>query len=115
MSKFFIKCQNDEKFNSNDEEILDIIIYNKIIFYLKIGDYYNVIKNINYYLTNFFKENDLKYYNIIIYIMISYILFEYLINNGKIEYTNILLENFQSNLYSIYEKKKFEKNEIISK
>ena len=115
MSKFFIKCQNDEKSKSNDEEILDIIIYNKIIFYLKIGDYYNVIKNINYYLTNFFKENDLKYYNIIIYIMISYILFEYLINNGKIEYTNILLENFQSNLYSIYEKKKFEKNEIISK
>ena len=115
MSKFFIKCQNDEKSKSNDEEILDIIIYNKIIFYLKIGDYYNVIKNINYYLTNFYKENDLKYYNIIIYIMISYILFEYLISNGKIEYTNILLENFQSNLYSLYEKKKFEKNEIISK
>ena len=117
-SKFF---KNDLKQDENEQfYIPDIIIYNKLIYFYKLGNYSSLFNTIKFYFENIFQknenENDYNYYDYISFVNISFILIEYFIlDNDKILSENLLnqLENYLNN--NIQNKKNYEANENIIK
>ena len=90
-SSFFHQDFNSNE--NNDFYINDIIIYNKIIFYYKLGDYSSFLETINYYFKNIYKkdDNEYNYIKYITYVNISFILIEYFIfDNDKILSENLI-------------------------
>ena len=83
--KFFNKNLNENKINSHINEIsynFDILIYNKIIFYIKINDWDSAIKNINLFFNSiiFPINNNIKKF---LFINITLILIEYFIETNN--------------------------------
>ena len=96
----------------------DIIIYNKLIYYFKLGNYSSLFDTIKLYFNNIYGkgENYYNYYEYINYISISFILIEYFIfDNDKILSQNLLnhVEKYLNN--NIVYKSKYEANENIIK
>ena len=121
ISKFFDKYLKIYELKKIDEDInysIDIIIYNKIIYYYKISDYTSLFSTINEYFNNIYQENNNNnnYYKYIMYVNISFILIEYFIfdNDEKISY--ILIEQLEKYLTKIFPNlKNYNENEIIIK
>ena len=95
--KFFNKNLNENKINSHINEIsynFDILIYNKIIFYIKINDWDSAIKNINLFLnsTIFPINNNIKKF---LFINITFILIEYCIEINNEEMSFFSLESLE--------------------
>ncbi len=112
ISKFFNKYITDLDIDKHFEEgfyPIDLVVYNKILFYLKIGNIDITLKTIAYYLTRFNPQDEDQYYKIIIYTNVSFILIELFINLNYNEIANIILEKFEK--YLIICKEKFEGKE----
>ena len=79
---------------------IDILFYNKIIFYLKMNDWDSIMKNINTYfsLINFQNKKNNNNLKKILFINITFILIEYFIglNNERMSY--FLIENIENYL-----------------
>ena len=112
ISKFFNKYITDLDIDKHFEEgfyPIDLVVYNKILFYLKIGNIDITLKTIAYYLTRFNPQDEDQYYKIIIYTNVSFILIELFINLNYNEIANIILEKFEK--YLIICKEKFQGKE----
>ena len=118
-NKFFNKYINEIDIKDHiDEEgyCIDIVIYNKIIYYYKICDYDSFLKYINLYLTNIYpqcksyfinksiiledsKSNDnnynkirINYYKYITFVNISFLLIEYFIKDNNEQFSQIIMD-----------------------
>ena len=96
--KFFNKNLNENKINSHMNEIsynFDILIYNKIIFYIKINDWDSAFKNINLFFNSiiFPINNNIKKF---LFINITFILIEYFIETNNEEMSFFSLESLES-------------------
>ena len=115
-SKFF---KNDLKQDENEQfYIPDIIIYNKLIYFFKLGNFSSLFNTIKFYFENIYQKNDneYNYYDYISFVNISFILIEYFIlDNDKVLSENLLnqLENYLND--NIQNKKNYEANENIIK
>lgn len=105
INELTIKDHLDHESNS-----IDILVYNKIIFYYKICDYDSFLKYINLYLRFIYPEckndfncsllennnNDIKvnYYKYITFINISFLLVEYCIKENNEELSDIIIDSF---------------------
>ena len=115
-SKFFkenLKQYEDEQFFTPD-----IIIYNKLIYFYKLGNFSSLFDTIKFYFSNIYQKNDneYNYCDYISFVNISFILIEYFIfDNDKFLSEHLLnqLENYLNN--NIQYKKKYEANENIIK
>ena len=95
--KFFNKNLNENKINSHMNEIsynFDILIYNKIIFYIKINDWDSAFKNINLFFNSiiFPINNNIKKF---LFINITFILIEYYIEINNEEMSFFSLESLE--------------------
>ena len=116
-SQFFKQeLQKDE----NEQLImLNIIFYNKIIYYYKLGNYSSLFDTIALYFKNIYGQNDNDEYNYceyINYVTFTFILIEYFIfDNDKMLSNNLLnqLEQYLNN--NIEYQSKYETNENIIK
>ena len=115
-SKFF---KSDLKQDENEQfYIPDIIIYNKLIYFYKLGNYSSLFDTIKFYFENIYQKNDneYNYCDYISFVNISFILIEYFIlDNDKELSENLLnqLEHYLNN--NIQNKKNYEANENIIK
>ena len=115
-SKFF---KEDLKIEENEQYFInDIIIYNKLIYYYKLGNYSSLIDTIKFYFENIYQkeDNEYNYLDYITYVNIGFILIEYFIfDNDKILSEKLLnqLEIFLNN--NIHYQRKYEANENIIK
>ena len=99
--KFFNKYNKNLSIidNSNNDSFpIDLIIYNKIIFYFKIGDIEETIKTISYYLTYFCSEKENIYYKIISFTNITFILIEFFTNLNLCEFAEIIIHKLENYL-----------------
>ena len=98
ISKFFNKYHKDLNIidnTNNDCFPIDIVIYNKIIFYFKIGDIEETMKTIAYYLTYYTSEKENIYYKIISFTNIIFILIELLTNLNLCEFAEIIIDKLE--------------------
>ena len=115
-SKFF---KQDLKMDENEQFFIpDAIIYNKLIFHYKLGNFSSIFDSIAFYFSNIYgkKDSDYNYYEYTNYVTISFILIEYFIfDNDKAQSLNLLnqLENYLNN--NIHYQSKYEVNEYIIK
>ena len=115
-SKFF---NEDLKKEENDHFFVpDIIIYNKLIYFYKLGNYSSLFDTIKFYFSNIYEkvEGEYNYCEYITYVNISFILIEYFIfDNDKILSEKLLnqLEKYLNN--NIEYQKQYEANENIIK
>ena len=122
-NKFFNKYISDIDINDHiDEEnnLIDIVIYNKIIYYYKISDYDGLLRNINLYFTHIYPQyqnnfinnnimNDIKenkknendiiikkkrlYFNKdITFVNLSFLLIEYFIKENNEQFSQIIID-----------------------
>ena len=123
-NKFFSKYLNEitikEHINEENYYSIDIIIYNKIIYYYKLSDYDSFLRYINLYFTyiyrqsenNFIndfimnlKENEkesekdinykkisINYYKYITFVNISFLLIEYFIKENNEQFSQIIIK-----------------------
>ena len=122
-NKFFNKYLNETaiKNHLNEESYsIDIVIYNKIIYYYKISDYSSFLKYINLYFTHIYhqvennfinknklleknneneSENDINYNKIrvnyhkyIAFVNISFLLVEYFIKENNEQFSQIIMD-----------------------
>ena len=99
ISKFFNKYHKDLNIidNSKDDFFpIDLVVYNKIIFYFKIGDIEEIIKSIAYYLTYYTSEKENVYYKIISFTNIIFILIEFFINLNLCEFAEIIIDKLEN-------------------
>ena len=129
-NKFFSKYLNEtaikDYINEDNYYSIDIIIYNKIIYYYKLSDYDSFLKYINLYFTyiypysknNFIndiimnlKENDketkkdinykkilIKYNKYITFMNISFLLIEYFIKENNEQFSHIIINELNNYL-----------------
>ena len=115
-SKFF---KQDLKMDENEQFFIpDAIVYNKLIFHYKLGNFSSIFDSIAFYFSNIYgkKDSDYNYYEYTNYVTISFILIEYFIfDNDKVQSLNLLnqLENYLNN--NIHYQSKYEVNEYIIK
>ena len=113
-SKFF---KNDLKQDENEQFYTsDIIIYNKLIYFYKLGNFSSLFDTIKFYFDNIYQKDDREYNycDYISFVNISFILIEYFIfDNDKVLSETLLnqLENYLNN--NIQNQKKYEANENI--
>ena len=121
-NKFFNKYLNESviKAHNNEENYsIDIVLYNKIIYYYKISDYCSFLKYINLYFSyiyhqseyNFINNNNLNekkengnendinykkirinYHKYITFVNISFLLAEYFIKEGNEHFSEIIMD-----------------------
>ena len=111
-NKFFNKYINDNVIKDHiDEEYnysIDIVVYNKIIYYYKICDYDSFLKYINLYFTNIYPQcnndensNDngkiriKNYYKFITFVNISFLLVEYFIKDNNGQFCQIIMDELE--------------------
>ena len=85
LSKFFNRYMKDMSIIDHiDEESfpIDIVLYNKVIFYIKIGDMTTAIDTISIYLNHINQQSSIKYYTFIIFVNLLFILIENFIKNN---------------------------------
>ena len=117
-NKFFNKYINEISIKDHiDEENypIDIIIYNKIIYYYKISDYDSFLKYINLYFMHIYpqyennfinnsiiKDNNdnnnylkikINFYEYMTFVNISFLLVEYFIKDNNEQFSQIIMEN----------------------
>ncbi len=103
--------------NTNDEShSLDIIIYNKGIFYYKQGDFIKIVQIFSNYLKLYLPQNDTMYYKWFIYVNISFILIEGLITLKFTKLVACIIERLEEFLFTHIRIKKDEvfTNELIA-
>ena len=116
-SQFFKQeLQKDE----NEQLImLNIIFYNKIIYYYKLGNYSSLFDAIASYFKNIYGQNDNDEYNYceyINYVTFTFILIEYFIFDNDKMLSNVLLNQLEKYLNNNIEyQSKYETNENIIK
>ena len=99
IGKFFNKHSIENKlktYMSESNSIIDILIYNKIIFYIKINDWDSAIKNINLFFNSINFQNKKNIFlkkNLLI--NITFILIEYCINFNNIQISFYLIESLE--------------------
>ena len=88
--------------NTINKNLIDILIYNKIIFYFKFGYTKSLIKTAEIYLTKIFYNNSDTNINTswILYVNISFILVEVFIFNGYQNMAEIIIESLQKFLFT---------------
>lgn len=140
-NKFFNKYINENVIKDHiDEEYnycIDIVVYNKIIYYYKICDYDSFLKYINLYFTNIYPqsennndENDINndnksnekirtnYYKYITFVNISFLLVEYFIKDSNEQFCQIILDELDKYFTKIsqtQEKKDINNNDNMEK
>lgn len=110
------KDQNNEENNNeniiptykNSNKPIEIMIYNKIIFYFKIGDMKSLIETAQIYFTkkflNDYKLNDENFSNknlFILLVNISCILIETLISQGYNNFAQLIITKLEKNIFKI--------------
>jgi len=87
---------------SIDGEIasIDIIIFNKGLFYYKMGDFVMTIRIFLDYLKNILPHNDSMYYKWIIYVNITFILIELFIVLKYTKFVNFIIEHMEEFLFT---------------
>ncbi len=124
LNTLHIKDENYEE-TKYDISKKHLLIYNKVIFHLKCGEFNSLFSTINLYLTNIFPDDNSIIYKWVIYINSTLLLSEIFISLDYIEVAEILLNSLvtflsmykNNNDYSIYDKTSFEylnENEIIN-
>ena len=101
LSKFFTRYVKDINITEHKDENnypIDIIVYNKVIFYMKIGDMNGVIRTITLYLNNIYQQNYDKYYKHIITSNFLFIIVEYFISKNENEIALSIIEGIESYL-----------------
>ena len=118
LSKFFYKFLSDNLIADHldvENYPIDLVIYNKILFYYKIGNVDTTIKTIAYYLTHISSQNENKYYKIIIFENVTFILIELFIKENFNEIAKIIIIKLDLKLKDFIKKQiLFDDNEIIS-
>jgi len=119
-NKFFNKYINENVIKDHiDEEYnysIDIVVYNKIIYYYKICDYDSFLKYINLYFTNIYPQcqNDnnerVNYYKYITFVNISFLLVEYFIKDKNKQFSQIIMDELDKYLSKIPPKNDFSEN-----
>ena len=119
-NKFFNKYINENVIKDHiDEEYnysIDIVVYNKIIYYYKICDYDSFLKYINLYFTNIYPQcqNDnnerVNYYKYITFVNISFLLVEYFIKDKNKQFSQIIMDELDKYLSKIPPKNDFSDN-----
>ena len=99
-----IKC-NDQIIDGEFPKI-DIIIFNKGMFYYKMGDYVNTIRIFLDYLKYILNQNDSNYYKWIIYVNVSFILIELFIFLKYTKFVNCIIEQMEEFLFTNFRLKK---------
>lgn len=113
LSKFFnryVKDGNIIEHKDEDNYPIDIIIYNKVIFYMKIGDMEGVIRTITLYINNIYQQNYDKYYKFIIMLNFLFIIVEYFISKNENELALSIIEGIENYLQN---KAKEENNNVV--
>ena len=106
--------QNIIPFYSEFNQSLEILLYNKIIFYFKTGQYKLLLETAKIYLSNIFisdkKSEDINIANkkqFILFVNISCILTEILILNGFKAFAQMIINGLDKYLFLIHENDKF--------
>jgi len=92
---------------NNMEKSIDILIYNKIIFYFKFGYIKSLIDTAKIYITKIFKtNNDITTYknSFILFVNISCILAETFIAQGYHNFAEIIISSLDKYLYTNHQK-----------
>ena len=118
--KEFSKCFKKALKKEEEEQffIPDIIFYNKLMFYYKLGNYSSLFESIRYYFNNIYgkSDNEYNYYEYINYVTISFILIEYFIFDNDKNLSHNLLNKLESYLdNNILYRSKYEADENIIK
>lgn len=87
-----------------DEESfpIDLIIYNQVILYFKLGDYVNLFETIKLYLQHIKPQNENKIYKFIVYINFTFILIEVFIEKNLYELASLLIDKTETDLNENY-------------
>ena len=90
-----------ETVNISNKNLIDVLIYNKIIFYFKFGFSKPLLRTAIIYLTKIFNDNSNKNINTswILYVNISFILIEILIYHDYKNTAEIILESLNKFLF----------------
>ena len=80
----------------------DIIIYNKIVFYLRYNNINKVLETILFYLSTLLPVNDNVYYKWIMHVNVTLILIEIFIVYGYKDIVNVLIEAIEEFLFTTY-------------
>ncbi len=108
ISKFFYNSLSDTHIADHldvENYPIDLVIYNKILFYFKIGNIDTTIKTIAYYLTHISSQNEDKYYKIIIFENVTFILIELFIKENFNEIAKIIIIKLDLKLKEFIKKK----------
>lgn len=88
--------------STNDLSPIDIIIYNKIMFYIKTKEPNKVLETISFYLNEILPINDAVYYKWVMYVNITLILIEIFTSLGYTNVVCILIESIEEFLFTNY-------------
>ena len=93
---------DNKEMQSNNMPFVDILIYNKIIYYFKFGQIKLLIHTAEIYLTKIFSNNSNTniYYSLTIYVNISFLLTEIFIYHGHQNIAEIIIESLEKYLYN---------------
>ena len=118
LSKFFNKYLKDMNIIDHiDEESfpIDVVIYNKVIFFLKIGDMTSAVNTISLYINHIHQQNPDKFYKFIIYVNFCFILTEYFISIDQIGLAMTLIDRIEEYLLNQYKMRaEAHENQIIA-
>ena len=102
IKNFFTNHSFTTPCSSDDLSPIDIIIYNKIIFYIKAKEPNKVLETISFYLNEILPINDAVYYKWIMYVNITLILIEIFTSLGYTNIVAILIESIEEFLFTNY-------------
>lgn len=108
MSDFFntINFKNTPVNNTNNNDVFDILMLNKGIYYLKIGDENQTIKIFWDYYKHYLDYKDYKYYKWIIYVNITFIVIEIFTKKKIFSLVGIVIKKLEEFLFTRYHDKK---------
>lgn len=116
LSKFFNRYMKDMNIIDHiDEESfpIDIVLYNKVIFYMKIGDMTTAINTISIYLNHINQQSSIKYYKFIIFVNLFFVLIENFIRNNQMPIAMSLIDKVEDYLLTKFKQRDSNENQIV--
>jgi len=108
MADFFnlISVKNTPANNYNNNDVFDILMLNKGIYYFKIGDDNQTIKIFWDYYKHYLDYKDCKYYKWIVYVNITFIIIEIFIKKKFFSLVEMVIKKLEEFLFTHYHDKK---------
>lgn len=105
-TQFFETVKINAKAQEEDSGIFDIIIYNKGLFYYKIGDFIKTLNIYLEYLKFVLDQNDGQFYKWVIYVNVTFIIIEGLISLKYTKLVNTIINKLEEFLFTTFRLKK---------